>query len=144
MARRGGRSAELALPAQPSAPAQARRFVVATLDGWGVAGGDDVVLLVSELATNALLHARTEMTVRISEDGPSAILLSVSDSSGEVPRARPASVDSATGRGLTLVTRIADTWGVETYQGGKTVWCRVRLDGAPAYGAFDVDAVELL
>jgi len=136
----------VSLPAQPTAPGQARRFVTATLDGWRVAGGDDVVLLVSELATNALLHARTSMTVRVTEDGPDAVRLSVSDHSGELPRQRALSVDAATGRGLALLASIADAWGVETSAGGKTVWCRVLLDGSgsPSYGAFDVDAAEIL
>jgi anti-sigma regulatory factor (Ser/Thr protein kinase) len=138
-----GRSAHLSLPAQATAPARARRFVSATLAAWGVDGGDDAVLVVSELATNALLHARSPMTVRLVEEDR-ALLLSVADESPVPPRAKSFSVESGTGRGLRLISSLASAWGVENVTGGKVVWCRIPLGGPGRLAAFDVDAVEAL
>ncbi|MDQ1713693.1 MAG: hypothetical protein QOE45_3143 [Frankiaceae bacterium] len=138
------RYAHLGLPPQPTAPARARRFVSATLAAWGLAGGDDAVLAVSELATNALLHARSPMTVRLAEEADGSLLLSVADDSPARPRTRTFSVDSGTGRGLRLVESVADAWGVDQVASGKVVWCRIRVGGPEGYVGFDVDAVEAL
>lgn len=145
MAEAGGhRSAHLALPAQPTAPARARRFVSATLGKWHVDGGDDAVLVVSELVTNALLHARSPMTVRLAEEPDGALRLSVEDASPVAPRTRAFSIESGTGRGLRLLESIAEAWGVEPVEGGKVVWCRIRPGASAAFGDFDIDAVEAL
>jgi anti-sigma regulatory factor (Ser/Thr protein kinase) len=137
------RSAHLRLPAQPTAPARARRFVTATLAAWDVDGGDDAVLAVSELATNALLHARTPMTVTLAED-EGGLRVSVADESPAAPKQRAYSVDSGTGRGLRLIETLASAWGVESAADGKVVWCVIPLGGAGAFGGFDIDAVEAL
>jgi anti-sigma regulatory factor (Ser/Thr protein kinase) len=138
------RSAHLGLPAQPTAPARARRFVSATLAAWQVEEGDDAVLVVSELVTNALLHARSAMTVRIAEEPDGALRLSVEDASPVPPRTRTFSIESGTGRGLRLLESLAEEWGVEPVEGGKVVWCRIRPGAASAFTGFDVDAVEAL
>jgi anti-sigma regulatory factor (Ser/Thr protein kinase) len=138
------RSAHLSLPAQPTAPARARRFVSATLAKWHVEGADDAVLVVSELATNALLHARSPMTVRLAEEPDGALRLSVEDASPAPPRTRAFSIESGTGRGLRLLESLAEAWGVEPVEGGKVVWCRIRPGASNAFGGFDVDAVEAL
>ena len=143
MPRRGdrGRSAEIRLPARASSPGAARRFVAKTLEGWRFAGGDDAILVVSELVTNALLHARTPMTVTLAEDGD-ALRLSVTDGSMQELQQRHFSADSGTGRGLRLLASLASEWGVEWHGDGKTVWARIE-PGHVAY-AFDVDAIEAL
>ena len=138
-----GRTAELTLPPKSTSPARARRFVGDTLAGWRVEGGDDVVLIVSELVTNALLHARTQMTVRLDDERDGTIRLAVTDGSPQALQERHFSIDSGTGRGLRLVGSLATEWGVEWHDGGKAVWCRVRL-GRTAYVEFDIDAVEAL
>jgi anti-sigma regulatory factor (Ser/Thr protein kinase) len=139
------RSARLALPANATSPSRARTFVVRTLTEWGVPAVDDAALVVSELVTNALLHARTSMVVALSEDGPGAVHLSVADGSVAALRERHFSLESGTGRGLRLLDSIALEWGVDLRDDGKTVWCRLSVDGAPrAYAEFDVDAVEAL
>ncbi len=118
-------------------------FVAATLDEWGRDGGDAVLLLVSELTTNALLHARTTMTVTVTDEGAGSVLLAVADESAAVPRGRRFSAESATGRGLRLVESMSSAWGVEVDGAGKTVWCRVPL-GASAWTSFDADSIEAL
>lgn len=137
------RSARLSLPPKATSPARARRFVVDTLAEWDADGGDDLVLVVSELVTNALLHARTPMSVTLEEDEPGVVRLAVSDGSAQVPQERHFSLESGTGRGLRLLRSIALEWGVEQRPSGKTVWCRVGL-GDSDYAEFDVDAVEAL
>ena len=135
---------ELTLPPSAASASRARRFVATTLSSWGLEDCDDVVLLASELVTNALLHARTEMTVRVEDEGDNVIRLAVTDGSPQAPRGRQFSLESGTGRGLHLLDSMADEWGVETVAGGKTVWCRVRLGAMAAFGDFDLDAVEAL
>lgn len=139
-----GRSARLALPAKATSPSRARRFVTATLAGWGVES-DDAALVVSELVTNALLHARTSMTVELAEDGDDVVRLSVSDGSAQALQERHFSLESGTGRGLRLLDALALAWGVDEHKSGKTVWCRLSLGGVPgAFADFDIDAVEAL
>lgn len=139
------RSARLSLPANATSPSRARTFVVRTLTGWGVPAVDDAALLVSELVTNALLHARTSMVVSLAEDGPDAVRLAVADGSVAALQERHFSLESGTGRGLRLLDAIAIEWGVERRDDGKTVWCRLPVDGgSAAYAEFDIDAVEAL
>ena len=140
---RRGRTAEIGLPPKSTSPARARRFVAGTLAEWGLEGGDDAVLVVSELVTNALLHARTPMTVELAEDTGESVRLSVTDGSTQALQERHFSIDSGTGRGLRLLTSLAVEWGVEWHEGGKTVWCRIPM-GRTSYAEFDIDAVEAL
>lgn len=134
----------MTLPPSATSPAQARRFVASTLGAWGIDGGEDVLLLVSELVTNGLLHARTPMTVKVAEDGPGAVRLAVSDESPQTLQERNFSIESGTGRGLRLLDALAMEWGVTTQRSGKTVWCRISTDGSAAFAAFDIDSVEAL
>lgn len=137
------RTARLTLPAKATSPAQARAFLAETLTGWGTEAGDDAILVVSELVTNALLHARTPMTLTLGDEGPDAVRIAVDDGSPQPPQERRFSVESGTGRGLRLLDSLAAEWGVERHDGGKTVWCVVPL-GDAEYAEFDVDAVDAL
>ena len=101
------------------APAAARHFAVATLNAWGA--GDlagDVALVVTELAANAIVHARSAFTVILSvHDG--VLRISVRDAgplTGAGLRAAPL-------HGLAVVDAMASRWGVESLRNaGKTVW----------------------
>ena len=86
-----------------------------------------VTLLVSEMVTNAVLHAGTELTLRIGHEGQS-VRVEVSDGSCAMPNVRPVTDDSSTGRGLWLIEELADAWGQQTRADGKTVWFEVALD----------------
>ncbi|WP_369180390.1 ATP-binding protein [Streptomyces mutabilis] len=116
-----------------SVPA-ARAFARETLVDWGVRGrADDVVLCVSELATNALLHGVPPgrgFLLRLLPCGD-GVRVEVHDSGGGVP-AVPLDPDGAdeSGRGLLLVSELADKWGVAEREPGKVVWfeCAVPAD----------------
>ena len=112
---------------------RARRFVDETLRRWDCGEQLDVVtLLVSEVVTNAIVHARTEVEVSV-QLTPDAVRIEVIDHADVVPEARVAADDDTTGRGLALVEALASAWGVEARPDGKAVWFEVtRLDEAAA------------
>jgi len=118
--------AELSLGADARSPGVARRFLFTTLDSWGKAEyGDDGALLLSELVTNAALHAKTQIVVRI-ELRAQSLRLAVSDNSPRQPALRHYSEQSTTGRGLALVSALARDWGVKAGgDGSKTVWAEL-------------------
>jgi len=140
---RASRTGEITLPAAARSPSRARAYVAGLLADWGMDDDGDVLLALSELVTNALLHARTAMTVRVAAEGPDVVRIEVADGSTVTPRGRRFTVESGTGRGLRLLDTLAEEWGVRTADGGKTVWARVRI-GEREYAEFDVDAVEAL
>lgn len=113
-----------------SVPA-ARAFAAEALRAWGVVGRrDDVLLCVSELATNALLHGVPpgrgfRLCVALDEGG-GALRVEVHDSGGgdvRAPAGCPQGGDEEGGRGLLLVAELADDWGVAPRDPGKVVWC---------------------
>ena len=125
----------------PSSVPEARHAVEAALAAWGL---DDLswtaALLVSELAANALLHARTSFTVTLEALPDGAARLAVSDGSAAMPRARRYGEEATTGRGLNLVEDLARGWGVERQDGGKTVWAEVAPAAAGTTGHDGADA----
>jgi hypothetical protein len=105
--------------------------VRSTLAGFGLsAAWEAAELLVSEVVTNAVLHARTEFTVEVHRDGD-VVRVSVHDRSPAIPRQRHHGTDSTTGRGMRLVATLAVAWGVDRHAGGKAVWFEVRAAGDP-------------
>lgn len=113
-----------------SSVSSARRYAVAALQLEG-AVAESVQLAVSELATNAVLHARSPFTVRVSRDDTTA-RVEVFDQSSAPAARQDFGSDAVTGRGLTIVERVTSDWGFTREEGGKWVWFEVRLDGGPA------------
>ena len=110
------------LEAQPQSAASARRFVDETLHRWNCDELFDVVgLLTSELVTNAILHAHSEieLNVTLTHD---VIRIDVADHSDDLPAIRTAAEEDTSGRGLGLVEALATSWGVDERPGGKSVW----------------------
>lgn len=104
-------SVRVDLPAEPASVGQARRFVRAVLDDWGLDELiDTVTLLTSELATNAVLHARTAFAVVVSRS-TAGLRVDVLDGSVVTPRTRQPTPTAATGRGVNMVAALADHWG---------------------------------
>ena len=102
----------------------ARRFVGSALVEWGLAP-DDVVLVVSELAANAVRHARSGFEVSLRPlDG--AVVVEVNDASPQMPWAGTPCSGAPGGRGLVIVNGLARAWGSRAgLDGGKTVWAEV-------------------
>ena len=104
---------------------QSAALCVRHLAAWGCDGRiADAELLVSELVTNAVLHARLRATVTVERDGM-VLRVSVQDDSPAQPHLRELGPEAVTGRGLLLVDRIARRWGVDPQAGGKCVWFEV-------------------
>lgn len=87
---------------------------------------DDVLLLSSELVTNAVRYAGGILTIVVESDGRQ-VAVAVGDSNPELPVVRPGGLESTTGRGLQLVNHVASGWGTRPSQDGtgKVVWFRV-------------------
>ena len=104
----------------------ARQFVVDILRAWKLDHlVEDAAIVVSELATNAILHARTDYVVTVSAL-VGTVRISVRDSSLHLPAVRDPEPTIVTGRGLILVDTIAHTWGTERIADGKMVWVDLR------------------
>jgi anti-sigma regulatory factor (Ser/Thr protein kinase) len=89
---------------------------------------EDVALLVSELAANAVLHGRTEFDVTASREDD-VVRVDVTDRSPTPPAMKRYGPEAPTGRGLRLVDLLADRWGVEAEVPGpgKTVWFEIEV-----------------
>jgi anti-sigma regulatory factor (Ser/Thr protein kinase) len=117
------------------APRLARAFVADTLTKWAVDAedGEAAQLVVSELVTNAVLHAPSSpiITLELSMIDD-ALRVVVSDRNPEAPRrVQPDPGLSESGRGVRLVEALSDRWGTEANgPDGKTVWC--ELSAHPA------------
>ncbi|MFE9806087.1 SpoIIE family protein phosphatase [Streptomyces sp. NPDC005548] len=141
--------ARTTLPGTPLAPGAARRYLRDTLLGWAelaLPGAEiiddrltgDAAVVVSELVTNAVVHAGTdvELLCRLEHapDGPPGPLVvevtdhhparAIRDDSPERPYGTP-----EYGRGLRLVSALSEAWGITYRPGIKTVWARLLLDG---------------
>ncbi len=109
------------LPADPAIVAGTRRQVAGQLASWGL---DDAVftteLIVSELVTNAMRHAEPPIQLRLIRDR--ALICEVSDGSSTAPHLRRARVFDEDGRGLLLVSQLAQRWGTRQTPHGKIIW----------------------
>ncbi|GHE75415.1 hypothetical protein GCM10017778_71380 [Streptomyces vinaceus] len=111
-----------------------REFAAVTLDAWGVTRRrDDLLLCVSELATNALLHGvppgRCYRLRLLLFDG--MVRVEVADSGGGLPQVKDRDPGAEGGRGLLLVASLAERWGVGPRRPGKVVWCELALTAFP-------------
>jgi len=101
----------LDLEAEPSSVRLARGFVRRALRDWGRDDlVDDAILMVSELATNVVLHARTSYAVVVQMVGQ-RVRCDVLDHAPAVPAVREHDLSAATGRGLPLVAGLSVAWG---------------------------------
>jgi anti-sigma regulatory factor (Ser/Thr protein kinase) len=135
--------ASLTLPADLSSVSQARNFLRRALAEWAVEGFELAApQVLTELATNAALHARSAYTVHLLlDDGH--LLVEVSDSSPMMPQQRHYGTGATTGRGIALVEALSEAWGCESSPTGKTVWCRVGSDDAlPDFELDDADELD--
>ena len=136
-AARGARTpgrVELALTATAASVAEARRFLRQTLRAWDVDALEwPATQALSELVTNAVLHAGTRMIVVLELVDDGLLRLEVHDGSVRIPHQRRYGTQATTGRGIALVDGLSDRWGVEPSADGKSVWCELSAaePGAP-------------
>jgi DNA-binding response OmpR family regulator/serine phosphatase RsbU (regulator of sigma subunit)/anti-sigma regulatory factor (Ser/Thr protein kinase) len=130
------------VPSRQSAVRDARSYTLARLAPWRLPTRvcDDVVLLVSELVTNAVVHGRAPIELRLRHTG-THVLIEVCDGATFLPRKLRPTADDEHGRGLQLVARVADRWGTRPTVDGKSVWCLVGT-GQPIDDGRPVGAVR--
>ncbi|MFB6889085.1 SpoIIE family protein phosphatase [Kitasatospora sp. NPDC056327] len=120
------RVATLPLSGGGRLPGKARRFTRSTLAAWGLSAlADYAELLVSELVTNALLHADAPRRLRLFRDR--VLTVEVSDAGGQTPQLRPFAEQDEGGRGMFLVSELAQRWGSRLTRDGKVVWAELEL-----------------
>lgn len=109
---------------------QARRFARAAAADLGrVDASERIEALVGELSVNAILHAQTPYRLSISRPCNDVLRVEVFDANPDLPRIKPATGDDVLihGRGMALIERLADRWGVLPGQGGKCIWVELGL-----------------
>lgn len=115
------------LPIEPGSVSTARAFVTFHLMQRELTSPlEDVRLVVSELATNALLHAQTPFSLTL-HGSIECIRVEVEDASTSDPAPRPGTVTDERGRGLTIVDVVSARWGAVHSHLGKTVWAEFPL-----------------
>jgi anti-sigma regulatory factor (Ser/Thr protein kinase) len=124
---------QLEIRPDPAEVGRARRWARSRLAGSGIkadeALAETLILLVSELVTNAVVHTGCPAVLRLSLPGaatePSIVRLEVADSSDRAPVPTCADGDATGGRGLALVDGLADRWGWSSEGVGKRIWCEL-------------------
>jgi hypothetical protein len=145
---------QLEIRPDPAEVGRARRWARSRLAGSGIEAdeplAETLILLVSELVTNAVVHTGCPAVLRLlltgvrddaSGDRSGVVRLDVADTSARPPAPRHAGGDETGGRGLELVDGLADRWGWDPEGVGKRIWCELdrcaagAARRATAYGA---------
>ncbi|MEV5755543.1 SpoIIE family protein phosphatase [Streptomyces tendae] len=142
--------ARVSLLGSSLAPGAARAMARAALADWSALGlpgteqltehlAADALVVVSELVTNAVVHAGTDVEVSLRMEETGTLVVEATD---QHPSRAPRSTDPEMphdpveyGRGLRLVAALAEAWGITYRPGIKTVWARLSAAGADADGA---------
>lgn len=125
------RSRVFALPCEAASVPTARRFVQATLHEWHLPTlSDDASLATTELAANAISHARTDLVITVLL--ADRLLISVGDGRPGLLHVAPTAddADAEGGRGLFITDALAQAWGTFPDRGGKAVWFTLPLPAA--------------
>ncbi|RPK55016.1 Phosphoserine phosphatase RsbP [Streptomyces sp. ADI96-02] len=126
----GGRLQQHVAQNDPEALSSSRHMIRAAVRAWGAKErADEIELAADELITNALIHTDggAIVTIRVMAGPERRLRVDVEDRSSALPRRRDAGEAGVSGRGLMLVDRLADVWGVESRGGGKCVWCEFLM-----------------
>ncbi|MFI1416477.1 SpoIIE family protein phosphatase [Streptomyces sp. NPDC020731] len=147
------------LPGSPLAPGTARAVLRKAFTEWAELAlpgvdhltgrvGDDATLIASELVTNAVVHAGTEVRLTCGlEEATGALVVEVADRHpSRAPRGNepegPAYETPEYGRGLRLVAALSEAWGITYRPGTKTVWARLAAGGCAAGDQIEAYAGE--
>ena len=122
---------QLEIEADPAEVGRARRWARSRLAGADI-GTDEslaesLILLVSELVTNAVVHTGRPavLCMLLPRTQAVAVRVEVADASSRPPRPRQADGDDTDGRGLEMVSELADRWGWQWEGTGKRIWCEL-------------------
>ena len=131
--------AELLLPMESLSPQLARDFARRSgCTDHALDLLDDALLLISELVTNSILHGGPPILLAIECDGE-GLHVRVRDGSTEPPVVAHRGEQAESGRGITLVDLLSDTWGVEPvedeYGAGKETWFELRRPSTSSAGS---------
>ncbi|WP_329590192.1 ATP-binding protein [Streptomyces sp. NBC_01362] len=131
---------QLEVGPDPAEVGRARRWARSRLVGSGIRDdeplAETLILLISELVTNAVVHTGCPAVLRMlfgltgSAGAPGTVRVEVADASCRPPQQRHAAGEDTNGRGLELVDGLADRWGWQPEGAGKRIWCEVDR-GAP-------------
>lgn len=130
---------QLEIRPDPAEVGRARRWARSRLAGCGIEAdeplAETLILLVSELVTNAVVHTGCPAVLRLSLPDvvteSATVRLEVADTSCKAPVPRCADGDETGGRGLALVDGLADRWGWSAEGTGKRIWCEIDRDSEP-------------
>ncbi|MEU5363326.1 ATP-binding protein [Streptomyces sp. NPDC005925] len=131
---------QLEVRPDPAEVARARKWARSRLAGSGIRPDEPIaetlILLVSELVTNAVVHTGRPAVLRLSLPGSAAdgaiVRLEVADRSDRAPVPRCPDSDATGGRGLALVDGLADRWGWNAEGAGKRIWCELDRCARPS------------
>lgn len=116
---------QLHLAPEPTSARAARAFVRRHVLSDDEDLRDSAELLASELVTNGVLHARSDLTLGVVAR-ETCVLIAVSDRNLSQPSERQPNLSAEGGRGIALVSTIARHWGVTPQVDGKIIWCLIN------------------
>lgn len=120
---------ELALPCDSTAPRLARLAVVDAVGDWCTNNQlDQLLIVVSELVSNAAWHTEAHCLLRVRGLPHDRIEIEVDDT--DVPRRQPKRTEGQLGRGLGVVQQLTDRWGIQRTPDGKCVWAEIIWGGS--------------
>jgi len=118
-------------PPRVRAVEEARTFAARTMRRWALTALEEPAgAIIAELVANAVLHACTDLTLRLT-CSPSRIRIEVDDQDPRPPViVEPAGLQEG-GRGMVIVALYSTAWGVITHPNGKTVWAEIDRASTP-------------
>jgi signal transduction histidine kinase len=118
---------EWTLPAETRSVGKARRLTTGAMPDVPASARERVALVVSELVTNCIRHAGTELALKLTRNN-GTVLVEVTDYGKGRPKLLAPAPAEPHGRGLMMVQALARQWGVtDNVDHGKTVWCTIAL-----------------
>lgn len=124
---------------EPTSVGRARTFLRSALGDWDADVFEETAtLLVSEVVTNLVLHARTvgELVVQLADD---RLRVELHDGTRSLPQTKHYGLEATTGRGIGLLDTMSAAWGAEVTPSGKRVWFELEASDRQAV-VFDISA----